>query len=82
MPGEFLEQGDIQLRVNGEVKQSGNINQMIWKLPEIVSRLSELFPLYPGDLIFTGTPAGVGPIKPGDKLRATAGNMELDVEVR
>ena len=82
MPGEFLEQGDIQLRVNGEVKQSGNINQIIWKLPEIVSRLSELFPLYPGDLIFTGTPAGVGPIKPGDKLRATAVNMELDVEVR
>ena len=55
---------------------------MIWKVPEVISRLSELFPLYPGDLIFTGTPAGVGPIEKGDVLEAEVqGLLKLQVTV-
>lgn len=60
--------GRIWLSVNGEVKQDGNLNQMIWKVPEMIAELSTLFRLMPGDLIFAGTPAGVGPVKAGDVL--------------
>ncbi len=66
----LLDEGDIALSVNGVLKQQGNLNQMIWKVPEIISRLSALFVLQPGDLIFTGTPAGVGPVEPGDHVEA------------
>ncbi|KEX95601.1 5-carboxymethyl-2-hydroxymuconate isomerase, partial [Brucella inopinata BO1] len=62
------EQAAISLAINGEMRQSGNLNQMIWKVPETISYLSSLFDLQPGDLIFTGTPAGVGPVKRGDRL--------------
>ncbi len=65
-----LDQAKIRLAVNGEIRQSGNLNQMIWKVPEIISRLSDCFPLQAGDLIFTGTPAGVGPVSVGDELHA------------
>ncbi|MEC6999738.1 fumarylacetoacetate hydrolase family protein [Brucella abortus] len=58
----------ISLAINGEMRQSGNLNQMIWKVPETISYLSSLFDLQPGDLIFTGTPAGVEPVKRGDRL--------------
>lgn len=61
----------ISLSVNGDLKQSGNTNQMIWKIPEVIERLQQLFVLQPGDLIFTGTPAGVGAVQPGDKLEAS-----------
>jgi len=60
--------GAITLKVNGQVKQSGDLAMQIWNVPEQISYLSHLITLQPGDLIFTGTPAGVGPIKPGDKL--------------
>jgi fumarylpyruvate hydrolase len=60
--------GAIWLKVNGETKQQGDIGQMIWPVPDIIAFLSELFELQPGDLIYTGTPAGVGPVKPGDRL--------------
>ncbi len=60
--------GEICLDVNGVRKQSGNLGQMIWKTSEIISYLSKLFTLAPGDLIFTGTPAGVGPVQRGDLL--------------
>jgi len=60
--------GAIWLNVNGERRQEGDLNQMIWKVPEIVSYLSGLFELRPGDLIMTGTPSGVGPVKRGDQL--------------
>ena len=66
----ILSEGTVSLAVNGEQRQHGNINQMIWKVPEVISRLSELFVLQPGDLIFTGTPAGVGPVMPGDRIEA------------
>ncbi len=61
-------EGRVWLSVNGAVKQDGNLNQMIWKVPEMISELSTLFRLQPGDLIFAGTPAGVGPLKRGDVL--------------
>ena len=59
----------IWLEVNGEVKQEGNLNEMIWPIPDVIASLSRLVALAPGDLIYTGTPAGVAALKPGDKLR-------------
>ena len=65
---EDPDHGAIWLKVNGEVKQSADIADMIWSVPEIVAELSRLYRLMPGDLIYTGTPAGVGPLKPGDRV--------------
>lgn len=62
--------GAIWITVNGEVRQTGDLNQMIWKVPEMISYLSGLFTLQPGDLIFAGTPAGVGAIVKGDVMVA------------
>jgi fumarylpyruvate hydrolase len=61
-------QGRIWLAINGETRQDGNIDQLIWKLPEIIQHLSTQFELKAGDLIFTGTPAGVGPVNKGDVI--------------
>jgi len=61
-------QGAIWLKVNGAVKQKGDLADMIWNVPETIAYLSGLVTLRPGDLIFSGTPAGVGPVKRGDKL--------------
>ncbi len=58
--------GKIELTVNGTVKQSGDLNQLIWKVPEMISYLSNYFELAAGDLIFSGTPSGVAAIKKGD----------------
>ena len=60
--------GAIRVKVNGEVKQQGDLSQQIWSVPEQIAYLSSLLTLQPGDLIFSGTPSGVGPIKKGDKL--------------
>jgi fumarylpyruvate hydrolase len=62
--------GAIWCKVNGELRQSGDLNQMIWKVPEMISYLSRLFTLKAGDLIFAGTPAGVGAIVTGDERLA------------
>jgi len=61
-------QGAIWLKVNGQVKQSANLNQMIWSVAEQISKLSEAFELYPGDIIFSGTPENVGPVVRGDVI--------------
>jgi len=66
-----LEQGRIELRVNDELAQEGDLNQMIWKVPEMISYLSEYFELAAGDVIMAGTPAGVGPVRRGDRMRAS-----------
>ena len=58
--------GAITLRQNGEIRQSADLSQMVWSVPEIIAHLSGFYHLGPGDLIFTGTPAGVGPVAPGD----------------
>jgi fumarylpyruvate hydrolase len=60
--------GAIWLKVNGQEKQKGDLAMQIWTVPEQINYLSNLITLQPGDLIFSGTPAGVGPIKAGDKL--------------
>jgi fumarylpyruvate hydrolase len=60
--------GAIWLKVNGKVVQEGDLNQLIWKVPEAIAYLSGLFRLAPGDVIMTGTPSGVGPVKRGDLL--------------
>lgn len=63
-----MDEGSITLSVNGKIRQSGNLNQMIWKIPEMLVYLSELFTLQGGDIIMTGTPSGVGPVEKGDEL--------------
>lgn len=63
-----LSSGAISLQVNGETQQSSDLSQLIWNIPELLADLSRFYHLEPGDLIFTGTPEGVGPVKPGDKI--------------
>jgi fumarylpyruvate hydrolase len=60
----------VTLAVNGMVRQAGDLDQMIWKVPEMIAHLSRFFVLAPGDVILTGTPAGVGPVVPGDRIEA------------
>lgn len=63
-----LDRGPITLTVNGEVRQEGDLNQMIWKVPEMISYLSDYFELAAGDVILSGTPSGVGPVNRGDVM--------------
>lgn len=75
-------QGTIQLRVNGQLRQDGDLGQMSWKVAEVIANLSTYVRLQPGDLIFTGTPAGVSTVTRGDLLEATvAGVGELMVRL-
>jgi fumarylpyruvate hydrolase len=67
--------GGIWLKVNGEVKQRGDLRDLIWSIPEVISAISRAVDLAPGDLIYSGTPAGVGPMQPGDVV--TGGVEEL-----
>ena len=71
-----ISRGKIELKVNGEIRQSGDVGDMILKIPQMVNRLSNLVELFPGDLIFTGTPAGVGPVVKGDVIEATVAGLE------
>lgn len=74
--------GRIWLAVNGETRQDGDLSQMIWSVPEIVSELSTLFTLAPGDLVFTGTPAGVAPLVRGDRVTGGIdgiGSIEIEI---
>lgn len=60
--------GELRLSVNGDLKQHTDLKLMIWDVPEIISHLSRSYRLMPGDLIYTGTPAGVAPVRPGDQI--------------
>lgn len=71
-----VEKGRIWLKVNGEMKQESEVGEMIWHVPEIIAELSTFFELRAGDLIYTGTPAGVGPLKPGDKIECHIDGLE------
>jgi fumarylpyruvate hydrolase len=74
--------GSIVLTVNGEVRQQGDLGQMIWSSAEIIRELSCQYRLFPGDLIYTGTPAGVGPVAPGDRVHARiTGLPELHITI-
>ena len=78
-----LAAGAIRLEIDGEVRQQGRIDQMIWSVDEIIAKLSTLFVLQPGDLIFTGTPDGVGPVERGQTLVGRIDGLEaLQVRVR
>ena len=68
--------GFIRLSVNEEVKQDADLNELIWSVPEIISTLSHSFMLMPGDLIMTGTPAGVGPLAAGDVCKVSIAGLE------
>lgn len=73
----------LELKINGEVRQKGSTDEMIFSIPKLISFLASTFHLLPGDLIFTGTPAGVGPMKAGDRLSARLGSLvSLETEVR
>lgn len=78
----FLTDAAMTLDVNGVRRQETNVNQMIWSVEEIIKALAQFFILKPGDVIFTGTPSGVGPVQRGDRLHAAlSGFGTLDVEV-
>lgn len=78
-----LESLNFRLEVNGELKQAGNTSLMIYSFDSLVAFVSRYFTLKTGDLIFTGTPAGVGPVQPGDRLRGSLeGQVLLDFEVK
>jgi fumarylpyruvate hydrolase len=74
--GGHLERATIWLKVNDQVRQQANIADMTWKVPEIIAELSTYFELQPGDLIFTGTPAGVSALKKGDRVEAGIEGLE------
>ena len=65
-----VQSADISLAVNGLMRQQGNVAEMTWSVPEVIAELSRLFELKAGDLVFTGTPAGVGPLEVGDVVGA------------
>jgi fumarylpyruvate hydrolase len=70
-----IDGGTIELRVNNVVKQLASLHDMIWTVPEILSCLSAYYELRPGDLVFTGTPAGVGSVVPGDKIEVNISGL-------
>ena len=78
----LIQSGDISLSVNKEPRQSGNISDLIWSVPELIADLSKYYHLQPGDLLYTGTPAGVGPVEPGDVITGSidqVGEIELTI---
>jgi fumarylpyruvate hydrolase len=68
MPGVVLDKGGLMMSVNGQVRQKSDLSKLIWNIPELIADLSKFYHLQPGDLIFTGTPEGVGPLQPGDGI--------------
>lgn len=75
-PGQGFDKGRIWLTVNGEMRQQADIADLIWDVPEIIAELSTLFELVPGDLIYTGTPAGVGAVKAGDRIEGGVDGLD------
>lgn len=72
----------ITLQVNGALRQDASLSDMVWSIPELIADLSRYYYLEPGDLIYTGTPAGVGAVQPGDRLQARIEGLEpLDIAI-
>ncbi len=67
--------GSLELRVNGEPRQSTDLTLLIWSVPELIAHLSRYYHLQPGDLIFTGTPEGVGAVNPGDRIEGVVAGV-------
>ena len=81
---EFADIGPqrIRLTVNGETRQDAHLSDLVWSVPELISHLSRFYHLVPGDLIFTGTPAGVGPLSPGDRVRGEIDGLKpVDITI-
>ena len=77
-----MARGHITLSVDGVVRQTGDLADMVWSVAEQIAYLSGYFALQPGDLIFTGTPSGVGPVKRGERMvAAVAGLGEIALDV-
>ena len=68
MPGVVIDEGELAMTVNGQIRQKSDINKLIWNIREQIEDLSQFYHLKPGDLIFTGTPEGVGPVVAGDRI--------------
>jgi fumarylpyruvate hydrolase len=68
MPGQVLTQGELALTVNGQPRQKSDLDKLIWNIRELIADLSKFYHLQPGDLIFTDTPEGVGPVVAGDRI--------------
>jgi len=82
MEGQIIDNAAIALEVNGETKQSSNVDKLIWNVREIIADLSLFYHLQPGDLIYTGTPEGVSAVVPGDKITGrVAGVAEINLTV-
>jgi fumarylpyruvate hydrolase len=82
MAGTIFERGSISLAVNGNQKQASDLSKLIWNIPELIADLSKFYHLQPGDLIFTGTPEGVGPVQSGDRIEGQidgVGKITLDI---
>jgi fumarylpyruvate hydrolase len=82
MQGVVIDKGELVLEVNGQAKQASDIDKLIWNVREIIADLSTYYHLEPGDLIYTGTPEGVGPVVTGDRLEgrvAGVGSILLNV---
>jgi fumarylpyruvate hydrolase len=78
----LIQSGDISLSVNKEPRQSGDISDLIWNVPELIADLSKYYHLQPGDLLYTGTPAGVGPVEAGDVITGSidqVGEIEFTI---
>jgi len=82
MQGKVLDHGDLVMTVNGQPRQKSDLDKLIWNIPELIADLSTFYHLRPGDLIFTGTPEGVGPVVPGDRIDgAVAGVGEIVLNI-
>jgi fumarylpyruvate hydrolase len=82
MPEVVIENGEIALTVNGQTKQHSDVNKLIWGIREIIADLSLFYHLQPGDLIYTGTPEGVGAVVAGDRIEghvAGVGEVSLNI---
>ncbi|RYF71373.1 MAG: FAA hydrolase family protein, partial [Comamonadaceae bacterium] len=82
MPGVVLGAGEIAMSVNGQERQRSDLDKLIWNVPELIEDLSRYYHLEAGDLIFTGTPEGVGALEPGDRIDgriADVGEISLTI---
>lgn len=82
---ELADAGELEMRlaVNGEVRQTANTSDLLVGLPRLIEWASSYYTLYPGDLIYTGTPQGVGPVTPGDSIQAEIEGLgQMTVKVR
>ena len=68
MQGVVLDRGLLEMSIDGQVRQKSDLSKLIWNISELLADLSKFYHLQPGDLVFTGTPEGVGPLQPGDRI--------------